>query len=128
MDSSTPSAKRSRVENGTTIGDHHYDEKDAVIASLRAELAALRDNGREYFATKDCVKPQHLHSCFPVEGMPAGHAKERILQQHELDNKPRLNTSSYVNVVQELEEAQVALKGLSVNLADSSVYPASVRL
>jgi glutamate decarboxylase len=46
----------------------------------------------------------------------------------KIDNKPRLNTSSYVNVVQEPEEDHVALLGLGVNLADASVYPASVGL
>jgi glutamate decarboxylase len=45
-----------------------------------------------------------------------------------IDTKPRLNTSSYVNVVQEPEEKEVALLGLGTNLADASVYPASVRM
>ena len=61
-------------------------------------------------------------------GFPAAHVKERIIQNHELDNRPRLNTSSYVNVVSEPEERDVALMGMAVNLADGSVYPASVQL
>ncbi|KNC69705.1 hypothetical protein SARC_17781, partial [Sphaeroforma arctica JP610] len=45
-----------------------------------------------------------------------------------LDFNPRLNTSSYVNVVSELEEREVALKGLRINIADQTVYPASFGL
>jgi len=68
------------------------------------------------------------HKFIPEKGLPADFVKERIKQLHELDNRPRLNTSSYVNVVHEAEEAEICLMGLSVNLADGSVYPASVSL
>jgi len=50
------------------------------------------------------------------------------MQICELDNRPRLNTSSYVNVVLEKEEEEVAVLGLGVNLADGSVYPSSTKL
>lgn len=63
-----------------------------------------------------------------MNGLPAAFVKERIKQSHELDNRPRLNTSSYVNVVHEPEEADICLMGATVNLADGSVYPASVRM
>jgi hypothetical protein len=46
-------------------------------------------------------------------------------EAHLLDFKPRLNTSSYVNVCFEPEEREVAALGLEVNMADQSVYPAS---
>ena len=45
-----------------------------------------------------------------------------------LDFKPTLNTSSYVNVVTEPEEREVALLGLATNIADASVYPASMKI
>ena len=64
----------------------------------------------------------------PATGMPATHVKDLIVQNSKLDFDPRPNTSSYVNVVQEKEEAEMALKGLSINIADASVYPASVKL
>jgi glutamate decarboxylase len=60
--------------------------------------------------------------------MPARYVKEVIEQIHLCDFRPRLNTSSYVNVVSEPEEKQVAILGAEVNLADASVYPASVKL
>jgi len=47
---------------------------------------------------------------------------------HLLDFSERLNTSSYVNVVFEKEEEQVAMMGLKVNLADQTVYPESFKL
>jgi hypothetical protein len=53
---------------------------------------------------------------------------EFLKQEHELDFKPRLNTSSYVNVVFEPEELEVMILGNSINLADASVYPASVKI
>ena len=102
--------------------------KDALIESLRSEIHALKNANSDYYASDDAVHPDLLHNCIPTNGMPARHIKERITQHRELDNRPRLNTSSYVNVVQEPEEQEIALAGLSTNLADASVYPASVRL
>jgi len=64
----------------------------------------------------------------PDGGMAPRHVKELIIQNHLGDFTPRLNTSSYVNVVSEKEEREVALLGGEVNLADASVYPASVEL
>ena len=65
---------------------------------------------------------------FPDHGMSARHTEQRILDYSCLDFKPELNTSSFVNVVQEPEEAEVALKGLQINLADQTVYPGSYSL
>lgn len=53
--------------------------------------------------------------------MPASYVKEVIEQIHLCDFRPRLNTSSYVNVVSEPEEKEVALLGAEVNLADVSI-------
>ena len=41
--------------------------------------------------------------------MPARYVKEVIEQIHLCDFRPRLNTSSYVNVVSEPEEREVAI-------------------
>mmetsp|Transcript_9973 Transcript_9973/g.30205 ORF Transcript_9973/g.30205 Transcript_9973/m.30205 type:complete len:512 (-) Transcript_9973:91-1626(-) len=64
----------------------------------------------------------------PVEGMSARHVASTIIDQHELDFPEKLNTSSYVTVVEEPEEEKVALVGLKVNLADQTVYPSSFDL
>ena len=100
--------------------------KDAVIARLQLELESLRDEQETYYSSTECAIDSFQG--IPDHGFPASHVKERIIQSRELDNRPRLNTSSYVNVVSEKEERDVALMGLEVNLADASVYPASVEL
>ena len=55
------------------------------------------------------------------DGMAARHVQATIVDQHELDFPEKLNTSSYVTVVEEPEEENVALVGLKVNLADQTV-------
>lgn len=45
-----------------------------------------------------------------------------------LDFNPQLNTSSYVNVVFEQQEIDVASLGMRVNIADQTIYPGSFRL
>lgn len=126
-----PPTKRTRHEKKDQPQLQQEDAaaaKDALIETLRAEIHALQDANSDYYASNDVVHADLLHNCIPARGMPARHIKERITQHRELDNRPRLNTSSYVNVVQEPEEQEIALAGLSTNLADASVYPASVRL
>mmetsp|Transcript_26319 Transcript_26319/g.51047 ORF Transcript_26319/g.51047 Transcript_26319/m.51047 type:complete len:533 (-) Transcript_26319:304-1902(-) len=61
----------------------------------------------------------------PDEGIPATYAREQLANRHCLEFNERLNTSSYVNVVFEKEEQEVALMGLGINLADQNVYPNS---
>jgi glutamate decarboxylase len=51
-----------------------------------------------------------------------------ITEVKQLDNNPRLNTSSYVNVVSEPEEREVAVLAMQVNMADQTVYPASFKM
>merc|ERR1719396_13407 len=64
----------------------------------------------------------------PTHGMSARHVKNRIEAMESLDFKPTLNTSTYVTVVLEPEERDVALLGLTTNIADASVYPASMKI
>jgi glutamate decarboxylase len=64
----------------------------------------------------------------PQEGAPARHCMRKVEDYHMLDFSERLNTSSYVNVVFEPEEKDVALMGLKVNLADQTVYPESFKM
>lgn len=60
--------------------------------------------------------------------MPAKHVSTLIDDVHLCDFNPLLNTSSYVNVVSEPEERAVAALGAQINIADASVYPASIEL
>ncbi|GAB5366752.1 hypothetical protein AAMO2058_001170700 [Amorphochlora amoebiformis] len=54
--------------------------------------------------------------------------KTCIENRHQLEFNERLNASSYVNVVFEKEESEVAFLGLPVNLADQNVYPSSLHI
>ncbi|KAL7573185.1 hypothetical protein ACA910_018845 [Epithemia clementina (nom. ined.)] len=105
--------------------DQIIKEKELIITRLRDDISSLRDDQETFYSSRDCAI-----ECveIPMYGFPASHAKELIVQNHELDHRPRLNTSSYVNVVSEPEEREVALMGMEVNLADGSVYPASLQL
>ena len=60
--------------------------------------------------------------------MPAKHVATMIEDVHLCDFNPLLNTSSYVNVTSEPEESKVAAIGAQINIADGSVYPASIEL
>ena len=123
------------------------DNKDTTIATLRDETDTLR---QETAALKETVAvlqaalthQQSTHTTYfasshaglskcdvhtiPDHGMPASFVKDLIESLHLCDFTPQLNTSSYVNVVSEPEERDVSLLGAQVNLADGSVYPASV--
>jgi len=113
-----PANKRIRLDEAAV--------EDPVIAELQQQIEALKDEETTFFASSECAL--HSFESIPEKGFPARHVKERIIQNHELDNRPRLNTSSYVNVVAEPEELSVARIGLEVNLADGAVYPASIKL
>eukprot|EP00933_Yihiella_yeosuensis_P044798 TRINITY_DN4006_c0_g1_i4.p1 TRINITY_DN4006_c0_g1~~TRINITY_DN4006_c0_g1_i4.p1 ORF type:complete len:502 (-),score=98.51 TRINITY_DN4006_c0_g1_i4:166-1671(-) len=65
---------------------------------------------------------------FPEQGSNPRHCLRKIEDYHLLDFSERLNTSSYVNVVFEPEEEEVAAMGLKVNLADQTVYPESFKM
>mmetsp|Transcript_18069 Transcript_18069/g.36776 ORF Transcript_18069/g.36776 Transcript_18069/m.36776 type:complete len:523 (+) Transcript_18069:96-1664(+) len=65
---------------------------------------------------------------FPETGRAARHVKTHLDSYKLLDFSPLLNTASYVNVVAEPEEEQVALSGLKVNIADQTIYPGSFKL
>jgi len=79
-----------------------------------------------YYAAPCASRP--LAPWFPHEGQPASFTKTRVNEYTLLDFNPMLNTSSYVNVVFEPEEIDVANMGLRVNIADQTIYPGSFRL
>uniref|UniRef100_A0A7S4EH22 glutamate decarboxylase n=2 Tax=Pseudo-nitzschia australis TaxID=44445 RepID=A0A7S4EH22_9STRA len=105
------------------------DEKE-TIEFLKREVLRLRDISSNYYATSLTCNKSFIdgYDHIPKHGTAAAQCKELLVQIRELDNRPRLNTSSYVNVVFEEEEKDIAIQGLSINLADGSVYPASVDL
>lgn len=111
------------------------NESAGSIAELRAEVLKLRhelaSRQSTYYASPQAVAPMGhgRHSAgIPTIGECAEFVSEIITQREQLDFKPRLNTSSYVNVVSEPEEEAIALLGLKVNIADQTVYPASFEL
>lgn len=118
------------------------DEKDRTIASLQEEASELKksvallvealakqeSHSTTYLASSQASLGKNDVAFIPKHGMPARFAKELIESKHLCDTTPQLNTSSYVNVIQEPEERDVASLGATVNLADGSVYPASVEI
>lgn len=110
------------------------EEKDKLIASLKAEADSLKESvsflqgalirsqdlSTTFYASKHSQLTRNDIHDIPEFGMPAQYVKEVIEQIHLCDFRPRLNTSSYVNVVSEPEEREVALLGAEVNLADVS--------
>jgi glutamate decarboxylase len=111
------------------------DNKDEIIAALQARVDSLESLLQKhdtftstYFASPhaSALSDDSQPEAIPERGIPPRHVAEIIDQLHSCDFNPRLNTSSYVNVVSEPEERQVAMLGATVNLADASVYPASV--
>lgn len=101
------------------------EDKDALIASLQAEAASLKESvsylqgalirhqdlNTTYYASKHSQLTKSSVRDIPEYGAPASFVKERIEQLHLCDFRPRLNTSSYVNVVSEPEERAVAMLG-----------------
>jgi hypothetical protein len=87
--------KKRRGDNDDGNGNN---DKNATIEALRAQIATLqaqvvqcRDNNTTYYAS---TLPQALDGAahdIPQLGMAADHVKEMIVQQHELDFKPRLS-------------------------------------
>lgn len=79
---------------------------EETIEYLKREVLRLRDASSQYYSTTlSCSKSfADGYGHIPTHGLDAVHCKEKLVQIHELDNRPRLNTSSYVNVVFEEEE------------------------
>lgn len=74
--------------------------------------------------------PEYASASCRVDGVEVDEAPPHAIEQrtHPPSQRRKLNTSSYVTVVEEPEEENVALVGLKVNLADQTVYPSSFDL
>ena len=108
------------------------DEVEALreeVRRLRAEIKEIYESEIEsfYFSPAAQQDWSELNS-IPKRGTSASTVEALIKDAHALDFDQRLNTSSYVNVSFEPEEEAVALLGLSVNLADQTVYPRSYEI
>lgn len=87
-------------------------------------------------ATTACSYPDYATDLYrlgkfdrlPEQGTPASFALETIKDFATLDNKAKLNTSSYVNVIFEPEEEEAVKLGMRINLADQTVYPQSYKM
>jgi glutamate decarboxylase len=119
--------------DGKNEGSTEEASKNEIIIALTERILALEklvhdrnDEASTLYSSRHALATVSYSGCIPQDGLAASHVAEMITQYHSCDFNPRLNTSSYVNVVSEPEEREVALMGATVNLADASVYPASV--
>lgn len=99
----------------------------AAADILLPTVDASEDTAGYYYASK-CAARSFDDGAFPENGLPARYVKNIVEDYHLLDTRERLNTSSYVNVTFEPEEADCLLLGAKVNVADSTVYPQSVKM
>ena len=112
------------------------DKSPARIAELEQEVRDLRRQ-IDQWTTRD-VRGYLLSDAaqedwfdlrrIPDAGLSAEAARVMVENAHSLDFDQRLNTSSYVNVALDDEEAAIVLMGMQVNLADQTVYPQSYKL
>ena len=104
------------------------------LADTGPRQSGMAPTSRPYYESKFALN--ELPTEMPTDGMAARHVQATIVDQHELDFPEKLNTSSYVTVVEEPEEENVALVGLKVNRAAKGqgrhpftrVYPSRVRV
>lgn len=108
-------------------------KKDSEVLKLKRQILRLKkslaefDNPYRPLEQLDHWLGDHPHE-MPKNGTTPLAAKEMIENNFSLDFKPKLNTSSYVNVHFEKEAEELAVLGLKVNLADQTVYPQSFKM
>lgn len=123
------------------VSDTAASDEAAHVVSLQKELAETRslvkkltdriarnENYDTIYAASCFASHSHDFNKIPEKGMPAKHVATVIEDVHLCDFNPLLNTSSYVNVTSEAEERKVAAMGAQINIADASVYPATIDL
>lgn len=132
---------------GAGAGADHDNDNQKLIAALREETSFLREESsllKQAIALLQQTQANHWNESttfyasshaqlvqgneIPQNGMPARFVKELIDSVRLCDSRPQLNTGSYVNVVSEPEEREVASMGAEVNLANAAVYPGSINL
>jgi glutamate decarboxylase len=136
MATTTHSTDFSKKRKASNVDGDGKTNMAAEMMRLQSEVESLREaltHSNNYETTlyaSDMARDLHPMSMvnIPRHGMNPRHVKDLIESVHDIDNEPRLNTSSYVNVVHEPEEVDIATLGSTVNLADASVYPGSVAI
>ncbi len=99
------------------------------IAVLRAQVEQMsKEVDQGYYFSPDTLQNWKAAASIPETGHAPETVRSIIRNSHLLDFNQQLNTSSYVNVLFEKEEEDVALMGLRVNLADQTVYPESFKM
>jgi len=121
------SSKKRRTEGNTNEADE-IEALKAQVKELQEALAVSKEHQTTLYASDLASKDPRLMMEIPQHGMNSRHARDILESIHMLNNEPALNTSSYVNVVSEQEERELAALGATVNIADASVYPASVKI
>jgi len=105
------------------------EEMEQENSFLRNEIKRMKMKyTHQYYVSSDANIEQELDIDMPVEAKHPQHCLRMVSDQHELDCRERLNTSSYVNVTFEPEEMQAATIGLGINIADQTVYPQSFKV
>lgn len=109
------------------------EENEALkqeISQLKKRIDELQANSHDdenyYFSST--AQTSMLQDKIPEQGVSANTALSVVKNTRDLDFSQKLNTSSYVNVIFEKEEEEIALMGLRVNLADQTVYPHSYKM
>ena len=99
------------------------------IRDLRRQFDQLRTRDAHGYLLSDTAREDWFHRRrVPDQGLPAETVRLMVQNAHSLDFDQRLNTSSYVNVAVDKDEAAIVLMGMQVNLADQTVYPQSYEL
>ena len=110
------------------IDDREILKREIEVLKARIdELKAVPKESENYYFSAS-AQSSMLKDDVPQHGVSASTACSIIKNVRELDFSQKLNTSSYVNVVFEKEEEEIALLGLRVNLADQTVYPHSYNM
>ena len=104
---------------------------DEIINDLKNEISKLKgqlNNYSNFFDDQFKISSGIDWEKIPNNGNNPKIIKKLIKDETLLDFQPQLNTSSYVNVMLEQEEEEIAMMGLKVNLADQTVYPQSYKI
>jgi len=101
---------------------------ESAVSTLNERLEDNEKRNTTYYASQLARQSESELQDIPDRGYPAKFVASMIEDLHMSDFNPKLNTSSYVNVVSEEEERHVAAMGAEINIADAAVYPGSIEI
>ena len=120
-----PSPKRRRHQPGGPVFTNPQLERNLQTPETPSHVD-LHGHAYGYYASSWARKAGN--GSFPNVGEPPEFVKTRLEAYRLLDFKPMLNTASYVNVVGEPQEWEIANEGLKINIADQTIYPGSQKM